>query len=277
MSASGAPPDPKEPAVDAATVGARLATPSRPRLAEAREAVGGAVSGEDAWRLLLERKVIPEELYRSPIRRFAVANTERTTATAGGDRLELHDAPATVEAAVTLASDAEGVLEAERLARVLRTQLVPWGAREAERIDWVVLTHRIPFGFRQGPALHYARYSLEHALERIGVELRGLRADAPELPRFVNDVIRADQGWPRAVARALPVPDEYKPPEGVVGRRFDTLENPFRTTLQLWARGYVLDYSPDPDLSVARLYTYVVDAPQNMLDRLRAQARERGR
>ncbi len=263
--------DPPAPAVDASAVGSRLASPPRPKLAEARAAVEGATSGAEAWQRLFERGLIPEALYRSPARRFAVANTERTTSTAGSDRLELHAAPATIEAAVTLASDAAGVLEAERLARVLRSQLVPWGARAVERIDWVVLTHRIPFSFRQGPALNCARYSLELALERIGVELRGLRADVPELPRFVNDVIRADHGWPRAVARSLQVPDEYRPPDEVVGKGFDTLENPFRTTLQLWERGYVLDYAPDPDLSTARLYTYVIDAPQNLLDQLRSR------
>jgi hypothetical protein len=267
---------PAESAIDVSALGARLASPLQPKLAEARGAVEGATSGEEAWRRLFEQGLVSDELYRSSVRGFAVANTERTTATAHGDRLDLHEVPATVEAAVTLASDAAGVLEAERLARVLRTRLVPWRAKAVDRIEWIVLTHRIAFSFRQGPALNCALYSLEYVLEEIGVELRSLCPDLPWLPRFVNDIVCADAGWTRAVAEALDVPGAYGSPSELVGEDFDTLENPFRTVLQLWGLGYVLDYSCNFEVSTARLYTYAIDAPQNLAARLREQARARG-
>lgn len=257
-------------------LGAQLASPPRPKLAAARGAVEGATSGEEAWQRLFERGFVSDELFRSSTRFFAVANTERTTATAHGDRLELREVPATVEAAVTLASDAAGVLEAERLARGLRARLVPWGAKAVDRIEWIVLTHRIGFSFRQGPALNCALYSLEYALEEIGVELHSLRSELPWLPRFVNDMVCADAGWPRAVAESLEVPGAYGPPGELVGEGFDTLENPFRTALQLWGLGYVMDDSCNFEVATARLYTYAIDAPQNLADRLREQARARG-
>lgn len=262
------------PAVDVSVLGARLATPRRLRLAEARAAVEGATTGEEAWQRLFERGLLPDELVRSSERSFAVANTERSTA-AAVEQLDLRAAPATVDAAVTLASDAAGMLETERLVRILRLRLVPWGAKAVERIDWVVLTHQVPFNFQPGPALTCALYSLEYALEELDLELRSLRADLPGLPPFVNEVIRADEGWPKAVDGSLEVPGTYGAPNEVVGARFETLENPFEIALQIWAQGYVLDHSCHVERSTARLHTYVVDAPQNLMRRLR-EARERG-
>ena len=262
-----------EPAVDVSALGAQLANPRRPRLAEARAAAEGASSGAEAWQRMVERGLVPEELARSPHRLFAVANTERSAATATGDRLELHPAPPTVEAAVTLAADAANALEAERLARTLRERLVPWGAKTAERIEWVLLTHRIPFSFRQGSALNIAMYSLELALEQAGVELRRLRPEIPEVPSFVNYIVRANEGWPRAVARSVAVLGEYKPPAELVGRRFAALENPFEIALRIWSLGYVLDHSSAEETSSARLDSFVIDAPLNLLDQIREQRR----
>lgn len=260
---------------DAAALAAQLATPRRPRLAEARAAADGAVSGEQAWQRLSERELVPGELFRSSERRFAVVNTERSTAAANGDQLDLRGLPATVDAAVTLGSDAEAVLDTERLARLLRTRLAPWGAEPARRIDWVVLTHQIPFSFRQGHAFNCARYSIELALEERGIDMRASRPDQPSLPQFVNDVLRMNDGWAKAAEHALQIPGEYKPPPKLVGTRFDALENPFEIALQLWAHGYVLDHSCDHERSTARLFTCVVDAPQNLLQRLRGQVRDR--
>lgn len=258
------------PVVDVAALAAQLAQPRRLRLADARAATQSAASGGQAWQQLFDRGVIPPELLRSPDRQFAVVNTERRPAAAGDDDLELHDAPVTVEAAVTLASDAAGVLEAERLARAVRSQLVAWGAEPAKRIDWVVVTHQVPFTFRQTPAFNCALYSLEHALQDIDVQLSALRADLPWLPPFVNEVIRANDGWAIAVRESLEVPKAYQPPPTLVGVRFDSLDNPFATTLELWALGYVLDHLCERERPEARLFTPVVDAPQNLPSRLRA-------
>lgn len=261
-------------AVDVSVLGGRLAHPRRPCLAEARAAAAGAITGEEAWQRLFERGLISSELFRSSERSFAVANTERSTAAAVHD-LDLRAMPATVEAAVTLASDAAGMLDAERLARILRARLVPWGARTADRIEWVVLTHQVPFSFQPGPALTCALYSLEDALEELDVELRSLRADLPGVPPFVNDVIRADEGWPKAVAGSLEVPGAYGAPDQIVGARFEMLENPFEIALRLWSLGHVLDHACHEERSTARFHTYMVDAPQNLMRRLR-EARERG-
>jgi len=262
--------------VDVASLASQLANPRRPHMAEARAAVHNATSGEQAWQHLFEQGLLPGDLFRSPGRRFAVVDTERRPAAAGDDNLDLREAPATIDTAITLASDAANMLEAEQLARSLRSRLVPWGGKPADRIDWIVVTHQIPFSFRQGPAFNCALYSLEHALSDIDIELRGLRTELPWLPSFVNDVIRADEGWAMAVSESLQVPNAYAPPSGLVGTGFDTLENPFETTLSLWALGYVLDHLCDDDRAQARLFTPAVDAPQNLPSRLRDQARARG-
>jgi hypothetical protein len=256
--------------IDVASLAAQLAQPRRLRLAEARAATRGEGSGERAWQHLFDQGLIPLDLLRSPDRRFAVVNTERRPAAAGDDDLELRESPATVEAAVTLASDAAGVLEAERLARTVRSQLVAWGAEPARRIDWVIVTHQIPFTFRQTPAFNCALYSVERALRDIDVEFSALRADLPWLPPFVNEVIRANDGWTIAARESLEVPKAYDPPPSLVGARFDALDNPFATALKLWALGYVLDHLCERERPEARLFTPVIDAPQNLPSRLRA-------
>lgn len=258
------------PVIDVASLAAQLAQPRRPRLEEARAAAQGEESGERAWQHLFDHGLIPVELFRSPHRRFAVVNTERRPAAAGDNNLELCEAPSTVEAAVTLASDAAGVLEAERLARAVRSQLVAWGGEPARRIDWVIVTHQIPFTFRQTPAFNCALYSLEHALQEADIKISALHADLPWLPPFVNDVIRANDGWAIAARESLEVPKAYDPPPPLVGVRFDALDNPFATTLESWALGYVLDHLCDRERPEARLFTPVIDAPQNLPSRLRA-------
>jgi hypothetical protein len=147
---------------------------------------------------------------------------------------------------------------------------VAWGAQPARWIDWVIVTHQIPFTFRQTPAFNCALYSLEHALQDIDVKLSTLRADLPWLPPFVNEVIRAHDGWAIAAQESLEVPKAYDPPPPLVGVRFDALDNPFATTLKLWALGYVLDHLCERERPEARLFTPVIDAPQNLPSRLRA-------
>jgi len=131
------------------------------------------------------------------------------------------------------------------------------------------VTHQISCSFRQGPAFNCALYSLEHALEDIEVELRALRAGLSWLPPFVNDVIRACEGWAIAVTASLEVPNAFDPPPALVGVPFGDLVNPFDTTLQLWALGYILDHLRDDNRTAARLLTAMIDAPQNLPARLR--------
>jgi hypothetical protein len=263
--------------IDVASLASHLGHPRRPRLAEARAAVQGAASGEHAWHQLYERGLLPGELLQSAGRLFAVVNTEIRPTAVGGNALDLRGAPATVDAAVTLASDAAAMLEAEQLARMLRSRLLAWGAKPAGQVYWIVVTHQIPFSFQQGPAFNCALYSLEYALETIDVELRGLRADVPWLPSFVNDVIRADEGWAMAARESLEVPKAYGPPRALVGTRFETLENPFGIALRLWERGYILDHLCDDDRPEARLLTPMSDAPLSLPSRIREQSGTPGR
>jgi hypothetical protein len=262
--------------VDIASLASQLVHPRRPQLTEVQTIVAASSSGSAAWTSLFEQGLLPAELLRSPERRFAVVNTERGAA-AVRDELDLHDAPPTLEAAVAIASDATAVLETEQLARAVRSRLVAWGAEPVARIDWIVLTHQIPFAFRQGPAFDCAIYSLEYALQDIDIDMHALRTTPPWLPPLVGQVICASDGWAIAAAESLVVPAAYGAPRSVVDTEFRALENPFEMALQLWARGYVLDHLREQDRPDARLFTFVVDAPPNLLQQLREQSSARDR
>jgi len=263
--------------VDAGLLAARLANPQRPQLTDATAAVCHVTSGADAWQTLVVAGLIPANLLGAAERRFAVVDTERGAAALIHDEIELRAEPATVSAAVTLASDIDAVLEAERLARALRARLVPWGAAMVDRIDWVVLSHQVHFSFELGPACKCALYSLADSLEHVGVDVDTLRVGLPWLPPFVNQVLQADEGWMIAAKEGLEISATYGPPPELIGRSFDTLENPFEIALRLWAEGYVLDHFSSDDLPTARLSTCVIGAPQNLPWQLREQAQNRTR
>jgi hypothetical protein len=218
---------------------------------------------------------VPPALAASDQRRFAVVDTGWASSPTNAEGVALTAVPATPDAAVTIAADADGILETEALARAFRTRLVPWGALPPTEIWWLVLTHQVRFNFEQGPVFNAVRYSVEYALEEIGVSMQALRPDQPWLPPFVNDVLRARDGWTRAAAEGLEVPGAYDVPRALVGTPFDALESPFDLAIDIWALGYVLDHACFDDVAPIRLFTTVVDAPQNLRRILLDQARAR--
>jgi hypothetical protein len=80
-----------------------------------------------------------------------------------------------------------------------------------------------------------------------------------------------NDGWSKVASEGLQIAAEYGPPRKLVGTRFDALENPFEVALLMWGWGYIPEHTCDHDLSTMRLYTCVVDAPQNLLHRVRGQ------
>ncbi len=242
-----------------------LLQPRRQRLAEARTATAGAITGAEAWRRLTEAGMIPSALAAASDRTFAVLDTSWAPVPPNVEGIEHHPQPATVEAANTLAADADGVLETERLARQLREGMIPWGALPVTSVDWIVLTHQVRFNFEQGPVFNQMLYSLEYALEEAGMDFHGLYSDHPWLPPFVNNAIRAAIAWPIARDQKLEIAGAYGEPRALVGTPFAALapDNPFELAVAIWARGYVLEHLCFDNSPAIRIFTTVVDAPQN--------------
>lgn len=78
----------------------------------------------EAWEMLAGRGLIPDDWVGSSARRFA--------------RGQRAAAPASLAGAIVIASDAEGVLESERLAREVAARLFDWGVGRAPRVVWHV-------------------------------------------------------------------------------------------------------------------------------------------
>jgi hypothetical protein len=254
---------------------ARLMHPPRRRLQDVASAVAGTLTGSDAWQRLVERGAVPAELAASPDRRFAVVDTGWAFPPINAAGIDLRAAPATVDAAVAIAADADGVLETEGWARTLRTRLLPWGALPPTEIDWIVYTHLVPFNHELGPVLTAVKHSTEYALEEIGVAMKTLGPQPPWLPPLVGELIAAWHGWQVASAEALTVPGAFDVPRALVGTSFDTLDDPFAPALEILVRGYTLDHHCHDNAPEIRIYTTVVDAPQNLRQALRDQARAR--
>jgi hypothetical protein len=259
---------------DTGDLPARLLHPRRERLESARSAAADAATGKDAWARLVEAGIVPPALATGD-RRFAVVETGWTASPTNAEGVTLAPVPATVNSAITIGSDAAGILATEELARTLRARLEPWGALPPSETRWIILTHQVRFNFEQGPVFNAVLYSVEYALEEIGVALKELRPDQPWLPPFVNDVLRARDGWARAAAEGLDVPGAYDVPRALVGTPFEALESPFDAALEIWANGYVIDHACFDNAAPIRLFTMVIDAPQNLrrtlLDRARAK------
>jgi hypothetical protein len=254
---------------------ARLMHPPRRRLRDVMSAVDGATAGSDAWQRLADRGVLPAELSGSLDRRFAVVDTGWAFPPINAAGIDLRPAPATVDAAVALAADADGVLETEGWARTLRTRLLPWGALPPTEIDWIVYTHLVPFNHELGPVLTAVKHSTEYALDEIGVTMGTLGPTQPWLPPLVGELIAAWRGWQVATAEALTVPGAFDVPRALVGTSFATLDDPFVAALEVLVRGYTLDHHCHDSAPAIRIYTTVVDAPQHLRQALRDQARVR--
>lgn len=78
----------------------------------------------EAWELLAGRGVIPDDWVGSNARRFA--------------RGQYASAPPTLAGVVAIASDPEGVVEVERLAREVAGRLTDWGVGRGARVVWHV-------------------------------------------------------------------------------------------------------------------------------------------
>ncbi|MBL8682545.1 MAG: hypothetical protein JNK05_25480 [Myxococcales bacterium] len=217
----------------------------------------------EAWEALGARGVIPEEWVGSQSRRFA--------------RGQYASAPYTLAGVIAVASDPEGILEAERLAREVANRLIAWGVGHAPRLVWWVdgkpewITHGRPeerVGREQvalpgGGALHELLAAIGYSVPppaatsvrgRSVVRRENVRGPAastfeslvvdPNKARPVTNLLDAYDAWVsarydnRRVKLSLPGAGEG---EWVVRTvRADELPDPFEPLFLLLLRGYAL-------------------------------------
>lgn len=217
----------------------------------------------EAWEALGGRGVIPEEWVGSRSRRFA--------------RGQYAAAPHTLAGVIAIASDPEGIVEAERLAREVANRLISWGVGHSPRLVWWVggkpewITHGRPeerVGREQvalpgGGALHELLATIGYSVPSPAAtqvrgravvrreSRRGLAAETfaarvhdPTNATPVANLLDAHEAWQlarnenRAVKLSLPGATEG---EWVVRTmRAAELPDPFEPLFLLLLRGYAL-------------------------------------
>ena len=185
----------------------RFLRPKTDLLEEASACVHGIHSAHVAWNRLSSKGLIPDELHIHERRRFGVLDTRRRRPKVEG--AEAFICPPSMEAVLTFASDPQGLLDAERLARTLVDRLVPWGASsQFPPVRWWTINGLRPSP-KQGLALMCAIYCVETALEEVGIDPESLLPTVAGLPAFVREAVVAHRAWNFAVEEALTVPSAH--------------------------------------------------------------------
>ncbi len=216
-----------------------------------RAVANHCADARELWERLAARGVIPSEWIDDPRRQFAATAPGRVM-DGRGPRPERRDA-VSMEAAITLGADAEGVTTAEALAREIVGGLASWRVAQPDRVRWWVVADEEPQGpqtpstpskvsplFNRSPVMR-AYYTLAVA------ELsRGRRTPKIDRDQINNAAVAArcvfalvDQ-----LATDLEASRQWQiaVEDGWVynGVKFARLSCPFRALLSLWETGYVL-------------------------------------
>lgn len=217
----------------------------------------------EAWEMLVGRGVIPDDWMGTNARRFALGQHGAT--------------PASMMGVVTIASDPDGILEAERLAREVAGRLVDWGVGRAPRVVWHVdvglhwirnsaspeRASRTDLALPGGDVLHELLGAVGYAVPQRSFRRgrRGARAEiddvtapaAKHLAKLLNDagtarplvnLLDAHFAWQRARrANVLVRVAKAHPETGALAMReigASELPDPFEPLLLLIERGYLL-------------------------------------
>jgi hypothetical protein len=208
--------------------------PKRPRLPEARAAVAGVTSPEDAWRALAVWGLVPG----APARDDGAYRTGGSQRPAGVvDGAALREGATTVDGCVALASDPSGLVQASADGLAWASRLEPWGVEPPRGVRWRT-------GVRHGFLLELSRVaawtSLSRALDatlRAEVPSRppGVDPRSPGVRAFLAD-LEASGRWTRTRQEGLRVPEGHRP----AGALYAALPDPFEALLSLWGVGYGL-------------------------------------
>jgi hypothetical protein len=219
----------------------------------------------EAWELLSSRGVIPDDWVGTNARRFARGLRAATPPTMGG--------------VVAIASDPEGVLEAERLAREVAGRLNEWGVGRAPRVVWHVddalrwvtsgsvneRAGRVELALPGGEVMHELLSAIGYTVPSVssgprwGPRRRGallqpveLSGDAELFLEYVGDrnalpianLLDAHQAWRAACAAdrelTITVPERETGQWVVRNELVRNLPDPFEPLFMLLERGYLL-------------------------------------
>jgi hypothetical protein len=233
---------------DYGEVALRLMRPAhrdKPTLTAVARAVEGLSDGAEAWETLAARSVIPVEWAGDQARSFRGATRDRW----GRVRRTVDEAPPDVQSAVSLATDPDGLLAAERLAREFASSLRAWNQREPSHFEWAVLDRRGMLDVYRGPwppqlerALRNIRLS---TAERAWAEGRAATAANVEwsdsyVPAGLREALSLAEFWRVMVELDARFPTSDPVSEPWQGSRVAEVPCALASLLSLWTLGYAL-------------------------------------
>ncbi len=226
-------------------VARHLMKPSRRDPSAVVRAVEGVSDGPEAWEVLAARALIPVEWAGDTSRSFRGGARDRW----GRMRRTVLDAPPDVRSAISLATDPDGMLAAERLAREFAASLRAWNQREPSHFEWAVLDRRGMLDVYRGPW----PAQLERALRKISLSTaerawaEGRAATAANVewsdtyvPAGLREALSLAEFWRVMVEIRASFPQEDPVPEAWQGEPVANVSCALAALLSLWSLGYAL-------------------------------------
>ncbi|MFV8752766.1 ankyrin repeat domain-containing protein [Nannocystaceae bacterium ST9] len=234
----------------------------RPDRAALDEAILAAPTGPRVWQRAIAAGRLPISWTDDPLRRFRASEAQlrRTPELAaelapglatglGGSGRFLTAVPSDRQAARLLASDPQGMLEAERLAREWIAALLPFGVdARARRIAWRIAGNPIERPEAGEPPLGRLRAPIDR-LRQLMLRLSGPALEPPHPHRRfrpTHELLTWSQRRTRALD--LAIPSEFGE---LAGRRLGELDDPFEPGLRLIETGYWLWAVSDATIELA--------------------------
>ncbi len=257
----------------------RAFSPRRPALAPALEAVRGLHEAEVAWRALVERGILPRSWLDDPRRRFprlpTVSARDRADRLRRAPYLPSAACPDEVGACASIAADAGGIEQAERLGRSLMQAMASWGWPRPDVVMWVPSDaeryenqlHDTKPEVWEPDASVWTVFPDDDTLAAIGATIARLRAHVAESDRrgravcaLLGPWVWAHETWLQQVRNDAKVPPRAG--DGPSGERFAALVDPFELGLGILELGYcvlpssdailVMGYPPGPQPAATR-------------------------
>ncbi len=232
--------------------------PKRLRIPHTAELLRGTAV-EKGWELLVARGSLPRDFVAD--KRRAYAESIEGKAIHLSDRPPMFPHPPSVRALLTITSDVEGILTAEKHARELAKRLTPWKGVSNDTVVWYFLDRPLDYVPYLGPSYDFARDTVNVTLEEHSINTDHLEPSQEQvpLPLLVRRGIAAWKGWETAVRLNLEISGPRWPFDHGGSRRFSELENPFEPILDLWCTGYLIYSSCEESDPTIRLYAQKTD------------------
>jgi hypothetical protein len=173
--------------------------------------------------------------------------------------------PTSLASIATIASDANGMLSAERHARRFAQCLANFGAICSGKTVWYFTENPFVRGVFEkgsmGPAYVAAQDTLQASIRDQGIETHELESGeiSTRLPSVVNGAVASWEAWRIAASKKFRITYGMWPFDARKWKYFCDLDNPFEPLLSLWATGYRLSIMFTEEEPVIRLYAKPID------------------